>query len=556
MNPRRIDILNILAIVLVWILMELLVNPFGDFPLNDDWAYGRSVQILIEKGDFRLPDWTAANLFSQILWGALFCLPFGFSFTALRFSTLTLGLAGVIATYGLLREVETSPKLSLLGSLVLAFNPIYFELSNTFMNDVPFFAFTSLSFYFLLRGLKYGSVLEVTIGMLITYLAILARQAGLVIPVAFGCAYLTKNGIRKSTLLKGFWPAALAILIQISYQKWLQATANVPHAYGDQIRTIFQEASLGIAHFIGNFFQVGLIALVYLGLFLFPVLVVIVPTKLNQLPPKQKTRFLLRTFMLCVVLLPILFWIHRLMPLAGNVLVDFGLGPAGLSNSFQPNAPPIFWVLVTSIGVVSAALILQCLLSAILEGFTRQSDFQERKWVITFVVSSIILYSVPMTAMGRTWRGFYDRYLIVLLPLVTMVILLSKRNLVNQNGASRMTSAVIIVLLYGGFTVGATHDYLSANRARWMALHELMDREQITPQRIQGGFEFNGWYLYKEGTRISADKRANFSILRRNDNADYLISFRPINNYREIKRYPFSTWLAPGQSNILVLKKL
>jgi hypothetical protein len=31
----------------------------------------------------------------QIVWGALFCFPFGFSYTALRISTLTLGLVGV-----------------------------------------------------------------------------------------------------------------------------------------------------------------------------------------------------------------------------------------------------------------------------------------------------------------------------------------------------------------------------------------------------------------------------------------------------------------------------
>ncbi|MCI0555906.1 MAG: hypothetical protein L0287_33605, partial [Anaerolineae bacterium] len=362
---------------------------------------------------------------------------------------------------------------------------------------------------------------------------------------------------RKSTLLKGFWATALAILIQVAYQKWLQATGGLPHAYGDQISTIFQEASQGIGHFGGNFLQVGVIVLVYLGLFLLPVFVLIVPTRLNHLPPKKKTRWLLGTSMLCIVLLPVLFWIHRWMPLAGNVLVDFGLGPLGMSTSFLPKAPPIFWVAITSVGVLSAALLLQCVFLAIIKGFTRQSDFKERKWVTTFVVSLIIIYSVPLTAMGRTWRGFYDRYLIVLLPLVTMAIVLSIRNAMNRNGGSRLTfAAVMILLLYGGFTVGATHDYLSANRARWAALHELMDREQIAPQRIQGGFEFNGWYLYKEGTRISADKRVNFSILRKNENADYLISYQPINSYREIKRYPFSTWLAPGESNILVLQKM
>ena len=70
---------------LIWICMILLANPIGDFPLNDDWAYGYSVQHLLQHGELRFSDWTATNLLGQVVWGALFCLPLGFSFTALRY---------------------------------------------------------------------------------------------------------------------------------------------------------------------------------------------------------------------------------------------------------------------------------------------------------------------------------------------------------------------------------------------------------------------------------------------------------------------------------------
>src|SRR3989304_6507949 len=200
----RTDIINILVLIALWVTITILVNPIGDFPLNDDWAYGYSVKVLLEKGDFQLSGWAAPNLFSQVLWGALFCLPFGFSFTALRFSTLTLGLIGVIATYGLLRELNSNQKISLLGALIVAINPIYFGLSNTFMNDVPFFGFAALSLFFLLRGLKHDSIIEVAVGTLISYVAILTRQVGLAIPLAFGCAYLIKKGANIQTIIKGF----------------------------------------------------------------------------------------------------------------------------------------------------------------------------------------------------------------------------------------------------------------------------------------------------------------------------------------------------------------
>src|SRR4051794_6120637 len=136
-SDRNSDPTCILLLCLLWVMAAIVVNPLGNFPLNDDWAYGFAVRTLFEEGDLRFSDWTATNLIAQVLWGTLFCLPTGFSFTALRLSTLVLGLIGVVATYGLLREGRAREDLSLFGALVLAFNPIYFSLSFTFMSDVP-----------------------------------------------------------------------------------------------------------------------------------------------------------------------------------------------------------------------------------------------------------------------------------------------------------------------------------------------------------------------------------------------------------------------------------
>ena len=44
--------MNPLLIALSYITLIILVNPIGDFPLNDDWAYARSVLSLVEDGEF------------------------------------------------------------------------------------------------------------------------------------------------------------------------------------------------------------------------------------------------------------------------------------------------------------------------------------------------------------------------------------------------------------------------------------------------------------------------------------------------------------------------
>ena len=63
-------------------------QPVGDFPLNDDWAYGLPVEVLLRDHKLRFTDWQWASLVAQVCWGAA-CLPGGFSYTALRSPTLT-----------------------------------------------------------------------------------------------------------------------------------------------------------------------------------------------------------------------------------------------------------------------------------------------------------------------------------------------------------------------------------------------------------------------------------------------------------------------------------
>jgi len=97
-SSRATDAACLAALGVLWVVMALLAKPVGDFPINDDWVYGLSVKALLETGRFSLPSPASTNLLPQAYWGALFCLPFGFSFTALRISTLVLGLIGVVAT--------------------------------------------------------------------------------------------------------------------------------------------------------------------------------------------------------------------------------------------------------------------------------------------------------------------------------------------------------------------------------------------------------------------------------------------------------------------------
>ena len=235
--PREVwripGLVPVLVIIGVWILVVFLINPRGEFPLIDDWAYAGMVKSLVEGGGLRIPE-VATNIIAQVFWGALFCLPFGFSFIALRISTLTLGLIGVLALYGILRETDADRLTALFGSLLLIFNPLYLGLSYTFMSDVPFTAVSLLALYFLVRGLARDSRLEIGAGLLLACMALLIRQTGLAIFLAFGLAYLAKKGWRARNIFLGALSAMLGVLVQASWDEWMRYRHAMPHDHSLQ----------------------------------------------------------------------------------------------------------------------------------------------------------------------------------------------------------------------------------------------------------------------------------------------------------------------------------
>jgi hypothetical protein len=543
--------------------MIILVNPLGNFPLNDDWVYARAVQSILQKGYLDLSTGhTAANLFSQAYWGALFCLPFGFSFTALRFSTLTLGLVGVLATYGLLREAKANQLFSLLGTLLVALNPVYFGLSNTFMTDVPFFAVAALSLYFLISGLGRNSRAEIIVGILLSYIALLIRQLGLAIPLAFSCAYLVKKGLGIQNIIKALLPALLGFFIQIAYQNWLEATGRISPLLSmqakDTIQTIlFKNLNLGYIYRVAD--NTGA-ALVYLGLFTFPLIIILFIKKLKEIPFLwQKFLTLFGFSIFFILVMRRLISQNRLMPIiSDNILSAFGLGPLTLHDTYflrlnHPVIPGILkitWIAMTAIGIIGAAILLYYLFFSLQQLFHKHQQLQATspKFLRVLIVSSIFIYFFPL---GLQKFYFMDRYLILLLPLLLMLVIVSTPGISQLTLSLRSISIIFMVMLiYGGFTVGATHDYLSWNQTRWQALNSLVQESHISPRYIDGGYEFDGWYLYSRNYKAQTGKSWWWV-----DKDDYVISFGSLAGYRDLKRYPVRRWLPFGPEAIFVLQK-
>ena len=214
-------------LILPYSFAAILVRPFVNLPFHDDWAYAWSVEHLLKTGELRVLDASAHYPFVQILWGTLFCLPYGFSFSALRVSTVVLAWLGALALYGTLREFGRARIESLLATFVLVMNPAIFVLTFSFMTDVPFVSLSNISFFFITRGLRRRHSLELWAGCAFAACAFFVRQIAIAIPAAvllyvlFARSYRSRRYILPPSfflLLTCFMPFVIAQIFGLTSQ--------------------------------------------------------------------------------------------------------------------------------------------------------------------------------------------------------------------------------------------------------------------------------------------------------------------------------------------------
>ena len=171
----------------------------------------------------------------------------GFSFTALRLSTLTLGLVGIGGLYALLRHLGANRGIAAFGTAVMVFNPYYFLLlSNGFMSDIPFFTFMVLAMLLLMRGADLNHNGEIVVGLTLALVSMFIRQLGLMIFLGFLVAYPLRRGFNRRWVLLAVLPAvAAAILLSLS-EFVLEQIGQLPGSYyakSDDVRQFLTDVA-------------------------------------------------------------------------------------------------------------------------------------------------------------------------------------------------------------------------------------------------------------------------------------------------------------------------
>ena len=509
-----------------WCAAIALVNPLGDFPLNDDWAYGQNTRALAVDNRLFFSDWPAMTLIAHTVWGALFAKIFGFSFTVLRFSNLLLGASGILAFYRLLQWSGASRRMTWFAVLVLAFNPLWLVLANSYMTDVPFVSVLLWSVFFFLRVLEQPAPRWLATATFFALWACLIRQLGLLVPGVFFLLSLYYRPFSIRNVVSALLPFALCFAGVTLFTEWLRATGQLPDSFtglDHLVRNVRENPKIWSA-----MVERSGLTLLTVGLFLLPVSVSAI-----------RSRPALRQYGVWV--LPALgawcMWLARDQFPQGNVFYNLGLGPKLLKDAFWnpdagPQLPGPAFTVVTLAAAAGAGLLLLSL-------SPRHSAVLRNSMIRSF---SLWFCAVYLFFIGANWL-LIDRYLLVFVPFLLLFLATVYRE---------YTKAGIALLgLLSLFSVAATHDYLAWNRARWQVLGQLHDRG-ATPLRTDGGFEYNGWNnAVPTSQRVPGLKSWWFV---RDD--EWVVSFDPLEGYIPETVAEWPRWLPPGTDTVLASRRI
>jgi len=521
------------ALYCIIVVAEILINPCGDFPLNDDWSYAKSVMILHNEGRIDIGNWGAMTLVSHLFWGLAFTKVFGFSFFVLRFSTLISSLIGVSFLFRLVSQSSGSQFMGFVAALTLFFNPIYFNLSNTYMTDVNFntlvilFICTAVSFYKSKKLWLFIPLLVLSISL------VFLRQFGIIAPVSFmlGCLFIRER--KWLFVVLAFLLSALVYLALKLYEADLREylASWAPYKFSDQVNFTDPAFIDRFIYFTSSRYKT---IVAHVLIFLFP----FVAFSFKNIVRMSSKKFLLVGFVFSLVVT--LFILKDAEFPFRNVFMNATLGPEtfceSLANNVQHNQFPnfeIFNIVLKSVFFFGSLFAL----SLIILNLGTRIQFLFTKPISVFMAALFFSY----VFMIFITESYFDRYH---LPLISMAIIGYAFFAKDYSTSFRLEIIPLLICCYIG--IAGTRDYFELNNKRWEAYHFLRN-QNIDSEKINGGFEVNCWNDGKMNWWFDFFDPQKFS---------HVIQFNAPEGFIEYKEYPFQRYFPFKKDTIFIFAKV
>jgi hypothetical protein len=462
-----------------------LSHPVLEMATNDDWSYVWSARVLAETGHVVYNGWATAMLGWQLYLGALFIKLFGFSFTAARVSILVVSMATVALVQRLFVRLGISSWNATIGTLTIALSPLFVPLAYSFMSDVPGLFSLIVCFYGCVRAMQAET--DKSAAGWIAFAALSNAFGGTVRQVAWLGAlvivpcttwYLRR---RPGVLLAG---AVSWLISAVAIAGCIHWFSHQPYSLTERLLSnphTWLEFLVTVKKLTKNFFAMCLSTL--------PVLIGFLWKFRFGSERVRKQPVIFGAFLVLVTLLFVFHFIPAdwLAPFSGNIVTEKGFdNVSGMSG----NAPDILpFGIRVSLSILTFAAAISFLL-ALCNSSTESRASQSGAvlpWRELLTIFGPFTLAYIFLLVTRT--DMFDRYL---LPLIVVFLVLFLRVYEEKVGGRLPAISLLLILLFGAFTVAGMHDLFAMGRARLRAADEIL-ATGVARTEIQAGFEFDAW---------------------------------------------------------------
>ncbi|HAT03547.1 MAG TPA: hypothetical protein DCS29_02095 [Candidatus Magasanikbacteria bacterium] len=515
---KRPAIYYSLIIIILFLGQFLFISPIGEFALNDDWVHTEIMKHWVDSGEFRMSTYAGPTFYVPILYGAALTKIFGFSFSILRISTLILALGTLLTFNFLLYKLNHKPHINLLIVLALWFNPIFYNLSFTFMTDIPALFLFVVSLYFYSIAFTEKKPLYILGGSLFSIIGFYTRQTNILLMVAAGIYSLTQ--LKNIPLKHSLWSFGIPSILWLIIYIFLDNNNLLPQ--GSSYHTVASSEML--KHILWWIWY----SLIYLGFFS-------IPFAMGYAFKRTKSHFknwklLLTIFTTVIIAIVIRQMLKTQFPYVMNIITQYGLG--GVEYTLNGILKSIFsskiWGIITLTCAASGGWLLYIM------GKNKQPN---QKIQGLFYVFGFI-YLIPILIFQS-----FDRYY---LPLFIIMGIIIAQYLTFKKISALVAIAILIGFAF--FSINQTAFYLNWNKTRWKLANNILYETRIEPYHIDAGYEWNGWHTYwsayeaqQNGTPHGAWNGPwwirNIFV---NNTQNYIVSFSPLEPYKikETKKIP------------------
>jgi hypothetical protein len=484
------------------LLCELIARPYTSISVCDDGPFILMARTLASTGHIVYNGWSAAMLIWQLYLGAAFIKLFGYSFTAVRSSTVFIASLTAFVLQRTLVRTGITERNATIGTLAFVLSPLYLLISVTFMSDIFGLFAIVVCLYGCLRALQAATdrsaILWLCFAVTTNVLCGTSRQiawlgAVVIVPSTLWLLRAQRNGLpaQRRVAIAGAAITLSGALFILVCMDWLKHQPYIVH----------------VALFVPDFPLVVLAFQLMISLLL-EIPFLLLPLAALFLPQIRKSRPAV-IGLVCACLLAYLvlsfhprhgIFLFRLEPTYGDWVTAQGF----FHSTFLRGTPPIFLNVATqtlltivSLGGLSGFIV--ALLRPVLLRSSLLRPQQERpapnlsttgvswKQLAFLLVPFSFAYMLLLLSVFATTGYLVDRYLVGLM-LVAVIGLI--RYFQEQIQPQLPLAAFVLIAVFSIYGVTLTHNMFAFYRAR-AALAAELTASGVPDTSVDGGWEEN-----------------------------------------------------------------